>query len=35
MREDEQKEGEGGPEPADLHEVDIEDVALLGEIAWC
>ena len=33
MREDEQKKCERDPEPADLDEVDVEDVAFLCEIA--
>ena len=35
MREDEQEEGESRPEPADLDEVDVEDVTLFGEVAGC
>lgn len=33
MREDEKKEGECRPEPADLDKVDVENIGLLCEVA--
>ena len=35
MREDEQEESERDPKPADLNEIDVEDVAFAREVAWC
>ncbi len=35
MREDEHCDCECSPEPADFDEVDVEDIAFLGEVAGC
>ena len=35
MTEDEEEEGKCDPEPADLDEPDVEEVALLGEVGRC
>lgn len=35
MREDQKEEGKCSPEPADLNEPHVEDIALLGKIAGC
>lgn len=32
---DEHEEGQGTPEPAAFDKVDVEDVALLGEVGGC
>lgn len=35
MEEEEDVEGECNPEPGYLDEEDVEEVFLLGEVAWC
>lgn len=35
VSEDEEEECQCCPEPADLDEVDVEDVALFREVTWC
>ena len=35
MREEEDEESEGRPEPADLDEEDVEEVLLLCKVRWC